>query len=113
MMVIESRGTSTVKHSKLRIYIGLATLVMALSAAPMAFADSSAVETYGGAGGTPAAGVAAGAASGNAVDPGVTDPGSLPFTGLDVGLLIGGGLVLVLLGVGMARLAGRFRTQNT
>jgi hypothetical protein len=31
--------------------------------------------------------------------------GSLPFTGLDLGLLIGGGLLLLAIGFGLRRLA--------
>jgi hypothetical protein len=33
--------------------------------------------------------------------------GSLPFTGLDLALIVGGGLVLVLAGVSVRRLASR------
>ena len=90
-------------NTKARIYIGLTTLVMGLVAAPSAIAAGSAVETYSGNGGASLAGVTAGASGSSAA----TDPGSLPFTGLDVGLLIGGGLLLVLIGVGMARFARR------
>ncbi len=96
------------KNMKLRMYVGLTTLVVALMAAPTAFGADSAVETYGGAGGASAAGVASGASGGSA-----SDPGSLPFTGLDVGLLIGGGLMLVLIGVAMARLARRAGPQHS
>ena len=108
MVIDEARGFSEVmKNTKLRIYVGIATLVAALMAAPAAFAGS-AVETYSGAGGASAAGVASGASASTA-----SDPGSLPFTGLDVGLLIGGGLVLLLIGVAMARLARRTSPQNS
>jgi hypothetical protein len=90
-------------NTKARIYIGLTTLVMGLVAAPSAIAAGSAVDTYSGSGGASLAGVSGGASGSSTA----TDPGSLPFTGLDVGLLIGGGLLLVLIGVGMARLARR------
>ena len=86
----------------------LSTLVVSLIVAPAALAAGSAVETYSGSGGAAAAGVASGA-NGTAA---ATDPGSLPFTGLDVSLLIGGGLVLVLIGVAVARLARRSDPQS-
>jgi len=95
-------------NTKVRIYIGLTTLVMGLVAAPSALAAGSAVDTYSGTGGASLAGVSSGASGGTA-----TDPGSLPFTGLDVGLLIGGGLLLVLIGVGMARVARRVGPQSS
>ena len=96
-------------NTKVRIYIGLTTLVMGLVAAPSALAAGSAVETYSGVGGGTLAGVSSGTNGATAA----TDPGSLPFTGLDVGLLIGGGLLLVMIGVGMARLARRVDPQSS
>jgi hypothetical protein len=93
-----------------RIYIGFATLAMVLAAAPAALADSSAVDTYGGNGGSVAAGVAAGGSGGSA---GSDTSGSLPFTGLDVGLIVGVGLVLLLIGVAMARLSRRADPQGS
>ena len=73
-------------NTKVRIYIGLTTLVMGLVAAPSALAAGSAVDTYGGVGGGTLAGVSSGANGASAA----SDPGSLPFTGLDVGLLMRG-----------------------
>ena len=71
--------------------------------------QQSAVQGGGsGGGGGDSAGVAAdSAAPVAATDTGATtqaDSGSLPFTGLDVGLLVGASAVLILAGVGMRRL---------
>ena len=52
---------------------------------------------------TPAGVVQSDVASGNTTRS--TSGSQLPFTGLDVGLLAGAGAVLVLLGVGISRLA--------
>ena len=89
---------------KLRMILGLSTVVLALALAPAAGAKSSSVDTYGG-----NASAVAGIASGN--DPGDSS-GSLPFTGLDVSLLIGGGALLLGLGVGMAKLTSRRSAQG-
>ena len=74
----------------------------ALALAPVAMAENSSVGTYGGQGGE----VAGSVASGDPSDPGAeADSNSaLPFTGLDLPLLAGGGLVLLLAGAGMARM---------
>jgi hypothetical protein len=85
----------------------LSTIVMvvALALAPAAFANNSSVGTYGGAGGE----VAGSVSSGNTTDPGAaaSNSSALPFTGLDLELLAGGGLLLLLGGVGMARMTAR------
>lgn len=93
------------KNMKLRMILGATVLIAALGLASVASAESSSVETYGGNGGQ-----VAGIASSNTGDPGSTaqaSSGSLPFTGMDVSLLIGGGVVLLLAGVGMAKLTAR------
>ena len=69
-----------------------------LALAPSAMAQGSSVETYGGQG-TEVAGLESGGAS-PATEGGA---GSLPFTGLDLALLVGGGLVLLLIGLTLAR----------
>jgi hypothetical protein len=95
--------------SRFRGIVAVITVVAAMAVAPAAFAQSSSVEVYGGKGGE-----SVGALNNN--DP--TDPGStagsgggsvdrggaLPFTGLDVGLLVGGGMLLIAVGAGLARL---------
>ena len=59
--------------------------------APLALAQQSSVDGYGGGAG----GIQSEVESGGG--------GSLPFTGLDLGLLIGGGLVLLAVGFGLRR----------
>ena len=83
----------------------LAAAVLALAFASAAFAENSSVETYGGGGGGVQTQIASGA---NPSDPSATpDSGSLPFTGLDLGLALGGGLVLLAGGALIARLTPR------
>ena len=71
-----------------------AMLTAALVAVPSALAVGSAESVYGGAGGVAQTQVqdASPAAT-------VSSSGSLPFTGLDLMLLVGGGLVLLLTGI--------------
>lgn len=84
-------------------------LVAALAFAPAALADNASVGTYGGQGGD----VAGSVSGGDATDPGsgeaveASHSSALPFTGLDLKLLAGGGLLLLLGGFGMARVAAR------
>jgi hypothetical protein len=84
-----------------------ASLVLAL--APTTYGQSSSVEAYGGQGGNIASSVQGGSpAAGNPVSAGSSaGPAGLPFTGLDVLLLVGGGTVLLLMGLAMARMARR------
>ena len=90
---------------KSRMILSTIVMVVALALAPAAFANNSSVGTYGGAGGE----VAGSVSGGNATDPGTaaSNSSALPFTGLDLALLAGGGLLLLLGGVGMARMAAR------
>lgn len=88
---------------KLRMILGASILVVVLALAPAALAGNASVQGYGG-GGNQAAGLA-----GSGSDPGNSGAsensvGSLPFTGMDLSLLAGGGFLLLLAGVGMARL---------
>ena len=69
-------------------------LAAAVVYAPLALAQQSSVDGYGGAGGVQ-----------SEVEGGGGAGGSLPFTGMDLGLLIGGGLVLLAVGFGLRRLA--------
>jgi hypothetical protein len=74
-----------------RFILVLATTLVALSlAASAAFAQSPTERGYGGQGGAAAE---------------VEGGGGLPFTGLDIGLLVGGGVVLVLVGMTIRRLS--------
>ena len=80
--------------------VALIVTVVALAVSPAAIA-ASAQETYGGAGGNVQTEVQRGAN-----DPqgsGETASG-LPFTGLDLTLMLGGGLVLVASGAALGRL---------
>ena len=91
---------------KSRMILSFVGLVVVLAFAPVAAASNSSVETYGGQGGELAGSVSGGDPS----DPGASgDPASnssaLPFTGLDLELLAGGGLILLLGGVAMARMS--------
>jgi hypothetical protein len=82
----------------------LATL-FALVFAQGAFAANASVETYGGAGGGTQAQISAGGPS-SPGSPGTgssgTTAGGLPFTGLDLAILAGGGVLLIGAGAAMA-----------
>jgi hypothetical protein len=84
----------------------LAVTIAVLAFAPAALGQNSSVETYAGGGGN----VQSQISSGDPSDPGASatgDPGSLPFTGLDIGLALGGGLVLLVTGALIARFTPR------
>jgi hypothetical protein len=97
------RGTVSRLARKFALIAVVGTMMLAPAAA---FAQSSSVSGYGGKGGE-----TVGVSQSN--DP--TNPGSpstssgsggggvLPFTGLDVGFLLGGGLLLVAVGAALAR----------
>lgn len=105
---LRERKKTAVKHAKLSPFLALVALVMVLALAPSAIAQNSSATTYGGEGGDVVAG-----STGDPADPSGTasgsSSGSLPFTGLDLSLLVGGGLVLIGIGVGMARIVPRHR----
>jgi hypothetical protein len=82
--------------------LSLVTAILALALAPAAFAQNVSGQGYGGQGAEVAA-VTAGGDPGDPSSTGSASSGSLPFTGLDVTLLAGGGLLLLLIGVGMSR----------
>jgi len=92
--------------SRLAKIIAATSIVCVLAFAPAAVAQNSSVETYSGKGGE-----ATGVANNDPTDPGSPSGtsssdggGALPFTGLDVGFLIGGGLLLIAVGAALARL---------
>jgi hypothetical protein len=107
-----------------RRLVAILTVVGALALAPAAFAQSSGVG-YGGAAGGVAGQTAQGGSNptGNSGVAGATKNGGngngtaateasngngvLAFTGLDLALLAGGGLVLLASGVALSRLVGR------
>jgi hypothetical protein len=90
---------------------------LVLCAAP-ALATTAAQEAYAPSGGAEQAAVQSGVSGGRAPSPNASSSaastaasssrpapnGALPFTGLDVAMLVGGGVLLVVLGVGMLRL---------
>jgi hypothetical protein len=80
-----------VKISKLRMILSAVSVFVFLAVPTAAMAQSSSVGGYGGQGGSPSS----------------VEPSTLPFTGLDVGLLAGGGLLLLLIGLAMTRLVPR------
>lgn len=91
---------------KSRMILSTIVMVVALAFAPAAFASNSSVGTYGGQGGEVAGSVSGGSASEPGASSGAAaNSSALPFTGLDLKLLAGGGLVLLLGGFGMARMA--------
>jgi hypothetical protein len=88
-----------------RLALLMAVVAVALAVAAPAYAQSAVSDTYAGKGG----GIVGTVNSGNG--PSASAPqqvqvgGSLPFTGLDVGLLALGGVALVGVGVGLRRFA--------
>ena len=93
------------RRSSIARLLCLVVAVAALAVAPAASGQGSSVGTYGGEGGQAQGGLAqgqGGVLGGGSGDVGGSGP--LPFTGLDLGLLIGGALLLIGLGAGMARL---------
>ena len=95
--------------------VSLVAVVATLAFAPAALAQSSAVEVYGGKGGevTEALGNG-GAGSAGAGAPTTSAEGGggvLPFTGLDLAFLIGGGVVLVAVGAGLSHVRPQGRTS--
>lgn len=89
--------------ARLAIVSVLALLVFA----PSALAQGSAEQTYGGNG---ASEVLAESGSGSDGATATTDAGSLPFTGLDLTLALGGALVLLGTGLGISRFVARGET---
>jgi hypothetical protein len=103
---------------KFKVHTGAFAVVAALMLvlAPVSFGENSSVGTYGGSGGSVAGSVASGSAGsgpGSAASPTATASSSsgLPFTGFDVALLAGGGLLLVLGGFAMARMVARSESE--
>lgn len=92
-----------------RLALLMAVVAVALAVAAPAYAANAVNDTYGGRGG----GIVGTVDSGNGptastpqqVQATNSDSGSLPFTGLDIGLLAIGGVALVGVGVGLRRFA--------
>jgi hypothetical protein len=107
---MKRNGRTSIGRVKVRsLIVALVVTVAALTASTGAYAAGSAQHTYGGQGGNVQAEIQSGAK-----DPGTqgtaataSTPAGLPFTGLDLALMLGGGLVLVASGVTLGRLAVR------
>jgi hypothetical protein len=96
--------------------LAAALIVAALAFSPAAaYASGSAQGTYGGKGGNVIGSIQGGSNDGTSgqspagpsADPQTAQLGGLPFTGMDVGLALGGGLVLLASGVGLGRIVAR------
>src|SRR6266498_677952 len=99
-----------------RRLVAILTVVGALALAPAAFAQSSGTGYGGVAGGVAGStaqgngnnnGTAGKSNEGTAATEATSSNGVLAFTGLDLALLAGGGLVLLASGVALSRLVGR------
>ena len=92
----------------------LIAVIASLALAPAAFAQSSSVSAYKpNPDNNQGQNVAGNQQGGGTTDPAVQTTaggGTLPFTGLDIGFLIGGGLLLVAVGAAIARYAPRSDT---
>jgi hypothetical protein len=89
-----------------RLALLTVVVAIALAAAAPAFGASAVTDAYGGKGGGVLGAVNSG--GGNGTPPAqvvASEGGSLPFTGLDIGLLALGGCALVGVGFGLRRLA--------
>jgi hypothetical protein len=90
-----------------RLALLMALVAVALAVAAPAYAQNAVSDAYAGRGG----GIVGTVDSGNGPTAStpqevkVADNGSLPFTGLDIGLLALGGVALVGVGVGLRRFA--------
>ena len=102
--------------SRLALGVSLVAVVATLAFAPAALAQSSAVEVYGGKGGEVTEVLGNGGAGGAGAGAPTTSAeggggGVLPFTGLDLAFLIGGGVVLVAVGAGLSHVRPQGRTS--
>jgi hypothetical protein len=108
-------GTANMRSTIKRFSTAALVLTIGVLAfAPGAFAQNSSVDTYGGDGGKVQTQIASGGDPSDPSDPGASatgDPGSLPFTGFDIGLAFGGGLLLLGVGASVASLNRRTGTE--
>jgi hypothetical protein len=92
---------------------GLILKIAALSVAVMlmlpaaSLAQNASVKGYGGKGAVESTIAGGGPGSGNPSAVTTNDPSSLPFTGLDVGWMVGGAVLLIGAGIAMGRSASR------
>ncbi len=92
-----------------RLALLMAVVALALAAAVPAYGQSAVSDAYGGKGGDVVGTVGSGngpsAPTPQQTQVASSGQGSLPFTGLDIGLLALGGVALVGVGVGLRRFA--------
>lgn len=98
---------------RLTVVVMAIAIVIAAMTASVALAQSSSVKGYGGKGGATQSALSSGGpgstGSGGGPTAESTGSGALPFTGLDVGLAIGGGLLLLGAGAAVTALTPRRR----
>jgi hypothetical protein len=102
-----NQRTSTGRVKSRSLIVALVVTASALVLSSAAYAAGSAQQTYGGKGGNVQAQI-----QGGAKDPGTgtaaaSKPAGLAFTGLDLTLMLGGGLVLMASGMALSRLMVR------
>lgn len=98
-----------------KTFLGMLSMILAaaLLLPSASFGQSSSVGGYGGTGGEVAGALddgASAAESGSAVESDSSNSselGSLPFTGVDIGWMVGGGVLLIGAGIAMGRAASR------
>ncbi len=105
---MNSNGRTSIGRVKVRsLIVALVVTVAALTASTGAYAAGSSQHTYGGRGGNVQADIQGGANDPQGTQASASTPAGLPFTGLDLGLMLGGGLILVASGLTLSRLAIR------
>lgn len=94
--------------------VGLVASTLVLATAPGAMAQGSAAGTYQGPGGATNQVAVSGGSGAEATDPSATadsTAGSLPFTGLDLGMALGGALLLLAAGLALSRVVVPSRVE--
>src|SRR6476620_11316123 len=108
---MNSNDRTSIGRIKVRsLIVALLVTVAALTASTGGDATGCSQHTYGGRGGNVQADIQGGAKDPQGTQGTVASastPAGLPFTGLDLALMLGGGLVLVASGLTLSRLATR------
>jgi hypothetical protein len=95
------------RHIRRFAALGGATIVVACVFVGTALAQSPSGQGYGGQAGAPLGDVAQPESGVAGVQTGSQAVGVLPFTGIDLALLVAGGLVLTAVGAGLVRAGAR------
>jgi hypothetical protein len=101
MHQIKTNGRTSIGRVKVR------SLIVALVVTVVALTASSGAYAAGGRGANVQAEIQGGATAAQSTEAGVNTPSGLPFTVLDLTLMLGGGLVLIASGMTLGRLAIR------